>query len=73
MSKKELFFVISLFLIGGLFFFLSRPLIVSYDLRLLILGFLIMVFAQYVQIPIAGVIFNMKAFAALFFASVFIT
>lgn len=66
MSKKELFFVISLFLIGGLFFFLSRPLIVSYDLRLLILGFLIMVFAQYVQIPIAGVIFNMKAFAALF-------
>ncbi|MGQ9855538.1 MAG: sensor domain-containing diguanylate cyclase [Fervidobacterium sp.] len=66
MSKKELFFVISLFLIGGLFFFLSRPIIISYDLRLSVLGFLIMVLAKFVEIPIAGVIFNMKAFASLF-------
>ncbi|MFN3327690.1 MAG: GGDEF domain-containing protein, partial [Fervidobacterium pennivorans] len=66
MTKKTLIFVFSLFLIGSVFLFFSKPFIFSYDIRMIIASLIAMVLAQYIEIPIGGVRFTAKPFLYLF-------
>ncbi|WP_448375940.1 diguanylate cyclase [Fervidobacterium sp.] len=66
MTKKEVLFVVSLFLIGFVLLVFSKPFTLSYDFRMLVIGFFILLVSQYIEIPIAGVVFNTKAFIILF-------
>jgi len=65
-TKKTLIFVFSLFLIGSVFLFFSKPFIFSYDIRMIIASLIAMVLAQYIEIPIGGVRFTAKPFLYLF-------
>jgi len=65
-TKKEVLFAVSLFLIGLVLFFFSKPFTLSYDFRMLALSFILLLISQYIEIPIAGVVFNTKAFVILF-------
>ncbi|WP_448379208.1 sensor domain-containing diguanylate cyclase [Fervidobacterium sp.] len=66
MTKKTLIFVLSLFLIGSVFLFFSKPFIFSYDIRMIITSLIAMVLAQYIEIPIGGIRFIAKPFLHLF-------
>jgi diguanylate cyclase (GGDEF)-like protein len=65
-TKKTLIFVSSLFLIGSVFLFFSKPFIFSYDIRMIIASLIAMVLAQYIEIPIGGIRFTAKPFSYLF-------
>jgi len=65
-TKKTLIFVFSLFFIGSVFLFFSKPFIFSYDIRMIIASLIAMVLAQYIEIPIGGVRFTAKPFSYLF-------
>jgi len=65
-TKKDTLFTISLFLIGLIILSFARPFFIIFDFRLLGLAFLILIIAQLIEIPIAGVIFSTRSFAILF-------
>ncbi|QIV77936.1 sensor domain-containing diguanylate cyclase [Fervidobacterium pennivorans] len=66
MTKKTLIFVFSLFLIGSVSLFFSKPFVFSYDIRMIIASLIAMFLAQYIEIPIGGVRFTAKPFLYLF-------
>jgi diguanylate cyclase (GGDEF)-like protein len=65
-TKKDTLFTISLFLIGLIILSFARPFVIIFDFRLLGLAFLILIIAQLIEIPIAGVTFSTRSFAILF-------
>lgn len=66
LTNKELLFIFSCFAIGSIFLLLSSPLIISTDVVLMLFGFVLLFFSQFLELHIGGLRFTLKAFSALY-------
>ena len=66
LTNKELLFIFSCLVIGLTFLLLSSPLIISTDVILMLFGFVLLFFSQFVELHIGGLRVTLRAFSALY-------
>lgn len=66
LTNKELLFIFSCLAVGLMFLLLSSPLIINTDVILMLFGFVLLFFSQFVELHIGGLRFTLRAFSALY-------
>lgn len=66
MSIKELFFVYTCIIVGLIMIITTQPVVFNTDIPLLGIALALLFFSQSVEIPIGGLVFNIKSFSMLY-------